>query len=84
MNSDRAQIASLSEAAGGIAPVPLTKRQIEALQFLSEGKTVRDAAELMGLSHYTVQTYVRTAFQRTNAFSITHLVAIALRNGWIK
>jgi DNA-binding CsgD family transcriptional regulator len=59
----------------------LTPRQIEMIRFASEGKTISETAEILGLSSHTVRKHLRAVFERLNAVNITHAVAIAAQFG---
>ncbi len=45
---------------------PLTKRQIEALEWVGDGKTTQDIAMLMGLTPATVEKHLRLAREALN------------------
>jgi DNA-binding CsgD family transcriptional regulator len=59
----------------------LTPRQIEMIRFASEGKTISETADILGLSSHTVRKHLRAVFERLNAVNITHAVAIAAQFG---
>jgi len=63
--------------------VSLTPRQVEALRWAANGKSTRDIADIMGLSHHTVMTYLETARFRLNALNTTHAAGRAFRIGLI-
>lgn len=62
----------------------LTPREIEILQLMAHGKTMRDVAELSHRSFRTVECQVQEARRKTGAESTIHLVAMAMREGVIK
>lgn len=62
----------------------LTPFQLEVVRWVSQGKTQRDAAELMGVSYCSVTKSLQKAFQKTATFHMPHLVALSLRKGWIE
>jgi LuxR family transcriptional regulator len=58
-----AQVAHLKLASlpVSVAQQRLTKRQREALEWISEGKTTQDVATIMGLTTATVEKHLRKA-----------------------
>lgn len=66
-----------------IPEVRLTPRQREALQWAANGKSTRDIANIMGLSHHTVLRYLETTRFRLNALNTMHAVGKAFKIGLI-
>jgi DNA-binding CsgD family transcriptional regulator len=64
-------------------PCPLSPRQLECVKWISHGKTDWEAAQIMGISKFTVQRTLQCARQKAEAYNAPSLVATALRNGWI-
>lgn len=65
-------------------PCPLGTRQLEAIRWLAEGKSVAEIAIIMGQPIWTLDSYVKTAKSTAGVYKVTALVATAIRNGWIK
>jgi two-component system response regulator NreC len=61
----------------------LTTREREVLQLLAEGKSNKEAAQLLGLSLYTVETHRSNIFQKLNLHSSAELILYAIRKGVI-
>jgi DNA-binding CsgD family transcriptional regulator len=59
----------------------LSRREIECLQWTSEGKTVWECGMILGLSPHTVRCYLESARHKLEASSNTHAVSIALKSG---
>ena len=57
----------------------LTDREKEVLQLLAEGKSNKEAASLLGLSVYTVETHRANLMQRLNLHSTAEIVLYAVR-----
>ncbi len=57
---------------------PLTSRQIEALTWSSQGKTMQDVATIMGLSVATVEKHLRMARDTLDAQTTAHAVQKAV------
>jgi DNA-binding CsgD family transcriptional regulator len=59
----------------------LSPREVECLQWTSEGKTVWECGMILGLSPHTVRCYLESARHKLGASSNTHAVSIALKSG---
>lgn len=57
---------------------------IQAVQFLANGMSTKQAATQMKISHRTVESYVEKLCISYGAVSRTHLVAILFRDGKLK
>jgi len=57
----------------------LTEREKEILQLLAEGKSNKEAAVLLDLSVYTVETHRSNLMQKLNLHSTAELVLYAVR-----
>jgi DNA-binding CsgD family transcriptional regulator len=57
----------------------LTKTEKELLVLLSAGRTKRDAAAELQLSHHTLDSKLRRVFHKLKAHSMVEAVATALR-----
>jgi DNA-binding NarL/FixJ family response regulator len=61
----------------------LTPREREILQLVAEGKSNKDAANLLNLSVYTVETHRANLMQKLNLRSVPELILYAVRKGII-
>src|SRR6266851_7570205 len=61
----------------------LTTREREILQLLAEGKSNKDAAAILNLSQYTVETHRGNILQKLNLHSVPELILYAVRKGVI-
>lgn len=61
----------------------LTTREREVLQLLAEGKSNKEAATILDLSLYTVETHRGNIFQKLNLHSSAELILYAIRKGVI-
>jgi DNA-binding NarL/FixJ family response regulator len=61
----------------------LTPREREILQLLAEGKSNKEAAAILNLSLYTVETHRGNIMQKLNLHSAPELVLYAVRKGVI-
>ena len=61
----------------------LTRREIEVLQAVAQGKSNREVGEALFISPHTVQVHVRNIFGKLGVNSRTEAVAYAVRQGWI-
>lgn len=62
----------------------ITKREIEALEWSAEGKSVADIAVLMRISTETVKAHLDSARFKLQALNRTHAVTKAIRSGLIR
>jgi len=65
------------------ARLPLSERQREILDLLSQGLTGEAVAERLVLSAETIKTHIRNAMTKLEAHTRVHAIAIALREGFI-
>lgn len=67
----------------GVCPhrAHLSPRELECLQWASEGKTVWECSVILGLSPHTVRCYMESARYKLGATSNTHAVSLALQSG---
>lgn len=71
----------------GHAPLDLdavTQREIQALKWAAEGKSLEDAALLMRISTGTVRAHLESARHKLSALNRAHAVAKAIRSGLIQ
>ena len=61
----------------------LTTREREVLQLLAEGKSNKEAAGILNLSLYTVETHRSNILQKLNLHSGAELILYAIRKGVI-
>lgn len=62
---------------------PFTTRERECVKWLSEGHTVPEVADILGMAKYTVQVRIRDAKEKAGVSTAASLVAKSIRNGWI-
>ncbi|MBI4683041.1 MAG: helix-turn-helix transcriptional regulator [Nitrospirae bacterium] len=62
---------------------PLSKREVEVLNWLKNGKSSWDIATILNISERTVNFHVRNIMQKLNAVSRTQAVAVAIENNLI-
>ena len=61
----------------------LTPREREVLQLLAEGKPNKEAASILNVSLYTIETHRANIMQKLNLHSTPELVLYAVRKGVI-
>lgn len=61
---------------------PLTKRQYQVLQLISEGHTRKQVAVLLGVTLSTIRIVNTRAFAALGVHSAAHAIAVMGRNGW--
>jgi DNA-binding CsgD family transcriptional regulator len=65
------------------SPVPLTRRESEALRLLADGLSDREIATRLGISPKTVEKHVGAVLRKTGTSSRTAAVVNALDQGWL-
>lgn len=58
----------------------LRKREIDVLNYISKGKTAKEAANILGLAPRTVERYMANAKERLNCYSKSQLIDKFLKN----
>jgi DNA-binding NarL/FixJ family response regulator len=74
---DKSPKESTNEEGGSSA---LTRRQVEILQLLAEGRSTKEVASILGLSVKTAETHRANIMRRLDCHSVTALVRYAIRN----
>jgi putative nucleotidyltransferase with HDIG domain len=64
-------------------PCPLSKREVDALRGLAEGKVYKEIASEMGLSASTVRTHLHNVYRKIGAADRAQAVLVARERGWI-
>lgn len=64
-------------------PCPLSKREVDALRGLAEGKVYKEIAAEMGLSASTVRTHLHNVYRKIGAADRAQAVLIARERGWV-
>ena len=67
-----------------VAQDPLTPRERQVLQLVAEGKTTRQAAELLNISVKTAETHRNRIMEKLNVHETAGLVRYAIRRGLIQ
>jgi len=70
-----------SYAAGGAQAENLTKRELEVLQLIAEGKSTKDIASKLSLSVKTVETHRKQIMDKLEIRSIAGLTKYCIREG---
>jgi len=71
------------EVAKTLAPVILSKREQEVLQWAAEGKSEWEIGLMLGLSEHAADKFIRSARTKLHAGNRTQAVARAIRLGLI-
>lgn len=76
-----AKMMSLVRDENGDATVKFTRREMEVLRLVAEGKTNQNIAVALGISDKTVEKFLFSIFQKTGVASRTEAAVYAVREG---
>lgn len=62
----------------------LSIREMEVLTFITQGKSNKEIAVSLGISHQTVKNHVTAILRKLNVGDRTQAAIYALRRGWVK
>ena len=63
---------------------PLTERQLQVVWLASYGLTNREIGDRLSVAIYTVKTHLQHIMATLNARDLAHMVAICLRDGFVR
>ena len=63
---------------------PLSDREMEVLIRVVEGKSNKEIASLLGISHQTVKNHITSILRKFGVEDRTQAVVYALKRGWVK
>ncbi|NHJ84741.1 MAG: response regulator transcription factor [Asgard group archaeon] len=63
---------------------PLSKREMEVLLYISQGKSNKEIAYALGISHQTVKNHVTAILRKLVVEDRTQAAIFAYRRGWIR
>lgn len=63
---------------------PLSDREMEVLNLVVEGKSNKEIASLLGISHQTVKNHITSILRKFGVEDRTQAVVYALKRGWVK
>ena len=73
-----------AKLADSMAHPKLSKRELEVLQYLAEGRTNKEIGQILSFSENTAKAHVRSILAKLDAMGRTEAIAIAMRRGLIK
>ena len=59
----------------------LTKREIEILKWIADGKTADEISMILGIAHHTITTHKTAMMHKLDVYNAPALVAAAFRRG---
>lgn len=63
---------------------PLSDREMEVLVLVVEGKSNKEIAAMLGISHQTVKNHITSILRKFGVEDRTQAVVYALKRGWVK
>jgi two-component system response regulator DegU len=64
--------------------VPLSPREMEILQYVTRGKSNKEIAQSLGISHQTVKNHMTSILKKLDVRDRTQAAVYALRRGWVR
>lgn len=64
--------------------VPLSPREMEILQFVTHGKSNKEIAQSLAISHQTVKNHMTSILKKLDVRDRTQAAVYALRRGWVR
>ncbi len=62
---------------------PLTPRETQILNYIANGNSNKQIADILGTSEQTIKNHVSNILRKLNANDRAHAVVLAIRHGWI-
>jgi DNA-binding NarL/FixJ family response regulator len=63
---------------------PLSEREMEVLNYVTQGMSNKDIGILLDISHQTVKNHVTSILRKLNVEDRTQAALYALRQGWVR
>ncbi|NLX08953.1 MAG: response regulator transcription factor [Chloroflexi bacterium] len=64
--------------------VPLSPREMEILQYVTQGRSNKEIAALLNISHQTVKNHMTSILKKLDVRDRTQAAVYALRRGWVR
>ncbi len=64
--------------------VPLSPREMEILQFVTRGRSNKEIAQVLGISHQTVKNHMTSILKKLDVRDRTQAAVYALKRGWVR
>ena len=64
--------------------VPLSPREMEILQYVTQGKSNKEIAQSLGISHQTVKNHMTSILKKRDVRDRTQAAVYALKRGWVR
>lgn len=63
---------------------PLSGREMEVLSYITQGKSNKEIAAILGISHQTVKNHVTSILRKLGVEDRTQAAIYSLRRGWVR
>jgi DNA-binding NarL/FixJ family response regulator len=64
--------------------IPLSPRELEILEFVTNGMSNKEIASRLGISQQTVKNHMTSILKKLNVQDRTQAAVTALRHGWVR
>lgn len=78
------RVGDMGDEAHSDEPCPLTRRQLELIRALGQGRQYKEIAKDLGLSPSTIRSHLHFAYERLGVSDRAQAVLMAASRGWIE
>ena len=62
----------------------LTKRELQILEYIANGRSNKEIGQILFISEHTVKTHVKSILEKLDAVGRTEAIAVGIKRGLIK
>jgi two-component system NarL family response regulator len=73
-----------SKLAESMARPELTKRELQVLEYIANGRSNKEIGQILFISEHTVKTHVKSILTKLDAIGRTEAIALGIKRGIIK
>lgn len=73
-----------SKLAESMARPELTKRELQILEYIANGRSNKEIGQILFISEHTVKTHVKSILTKLDAIGRTEAIAVGIKRGLIK
>ena len=73
-----------SKLAESMARPELTKRELQVLEYIANGRSNKEIGQILFISEHTVKTHVKSILTKLDAIGRTEAIAVGIKRGLIR